>query len=214
MKFTFLTIFPHIFDSYLDESILKRAHEKKLVEFKAVDLRDFSENKHRRVDDTPYGGGPGMVMQVGPIAKAVKSLPRGKKTKVVLLSAKGKTFTQAMARSYAKLDELVLISGRYEGVDERILKYIDEEVSIGDYVLTGGELGALVIADAVTRLLPGVLGDDESSQDESHTQKGVLEYPHYTRPETWDSHTVPQVLLSGDHKRILEWREKHKKRKK
>src|SRR3990167_510924 len=214
MKFTFLTIFPHIFDSYLGESILKRAQAKKLVEFTAIDLRDHSENKHRRVDDTPYGGGPGMVMQVGPIVKAVKALPPVKNRKIVLLSAKGKTFSQAVARRYAKLDELVLISGRYEGVDERILKYIDEEVSIGDYVLTGGELGALVIADAVTRLLPGGLGDDESSRDESHTQKGVLEYPHYTRPETWDSHTVPQVLLSGDHKRILEWREKHKKQKK
>lgn len=214
MKFDLLTIFPHIFDSYLNESIMKRAQEKELVNFTVHNIRDFSKSKHNNVDDTPYGGGPGMVMQVDPIVSCLRSIKKKKKSKVILLSAKGKTFTQSKARTYAKLDQLILISGRYEGVDERVMKFVDEEISIGDYVLTGGELGALIIADAVARLLPGVLGDDESSKDESHSKVGELEYPHYTRPEVWEGMKVPKILLSGNHAEIAKWRKANKTYKK
>lgn len=214
MKFDLLTIFPHIFDSYLNESIMKRAQEKELVNFTVHNIRDFSKSKHNNVDDTPYGGGPGMVMQVDPIVSCLRSIKKKKKSKVILLSAKGKTFTQSKARTYTKLDQLILISGRYEGVDERVMKFVDEEISIGDYVLTGGELGALIIADAVARLLPGVLGDDESSKDESHSQAGELEYPHYTRPEVWEGMKVPKILLSGNHAEIAKWRKANKTHKK
>lgn len=213
MQFDLLTIFPNIFDSYLNESIMKRAQTKQLVSFNIHNIRDYATDKHHTTDDTPYGGGPGMVMKVEPIVRNLQAIKRTKKSKIILLSAKGKTFTQTKARAYAKLDQLILISGRYEGVDERVTKFIDEEISIGDYVLTGGELGALVIVDAVTRLLPGVLGDDASSHDESFSKAGELEYPQYTRPENWEGLKVPEVLLSGDHAKIQKWRQDKKKKK-
>lgn len=214
MDIHFCTIFPKIFDSYIHESIIKRAVKKKAVRLHVHDIRAFTKDKHKKVDDRPYGGGPGMVMQVEPIVRTIHSIaPRKtKSTRIILLSAKGKRYTQQKARSLKKYSKLILIAGHYEGVDERVKKYIDEEISIGDYVMTGGELGALVIADSVIRLLPGVLGDAESHVDESHETPGVLEYPHYTRPEEFDGHTVPRILLSGDHKKITSWRESKKKK--
>ncbi len=220
MKFDIITIFPEIFDSYINEGMIKRAQNDKIVKIRAHDLRDYTNDKHRKVDDSPYGGGAGMVMKAEPIIKAVRKIAgsrKSKKRKVVLLSAKGPTWNQETARRYSKLDNVIFVCGRYEGVDERIMPIIDEEISIGDYVLTGGELGALVVIDSVTRLLPGVLGNEESAQDESHSQEGVLEYPHYTRPEILTIGKkrckVPEVLLSGDHAKINEWREKNKKRR-
>lgn len=221
MRFDFLTIFPDIFSTYLDESILGRAQKKKKVSFHFHNLRDFSSDKHRTIDDRPYGGGVGMVMKVEPIYKALKAVPKpgkagsgsaGKKNRrVLLMSAKGKTFTQADAQRLSKYNQIVIICPRYEGVDERVIEYIDEEISIGNYVLTGGELPAMIVADAVTRLLPGVLGKDESSHDESHSESGVLEYPQYTRPEIYNKKAVPKELLSGNHKDIAAWRKKMKR---
>lgn len=212
MRFDILTIFPNVYEAYLGESILKRAVQNRKVSFYTHDLRLFTTDKHRTVDDRPYGGGPGMVMKVEPIFKALKALPKKKKRRVLLMSAKGKTFTQADAQRLSKYDQVILIAPRYEGVDERVVEYIDEEVSIGNYVLTGGELPTMVIVDAITRLLPGVLGKDESSVDESHSDVGVLEYPQYTRPEVFRKKSVPKELLSGNHKYIAVWRNKMKKR--
>ncbi len=207
MRFDLVTIFPKIFDSYFGESILKRAQENKKIKIKAHDLRVFSSDKHKNVDDKPYGGGVGMVMQVEPIAKCIKKVKK-KNSRVILLSAKGKVLKQKDFQRWTKYDQLVLVSGRYEGVDERVKKFIDEEVSIGEYVLTGGELGSMIIVDGVSRLLPGVLGKDESSKDESYSDGKTLEYPQYTRPEEYEGLKVPEVLLSGDHKKIAEWRDK------
>lgn len=212
MRFDFLTIFTNVFSAYLNESILKRAQKNNKVSFHFHDLRDFTTDKHRTVDDRPYGGGVGMVMKVEPIYKALKALPNSKKRRILLMSAKGKTFTQADAKRLSKYINIVIICPRYEGVDERVLEYVDEEVSIGNYVLTGGELPAMVVADAVTRLLPGVLGKDESSVDESHSQPGVLEYPQYTRPEIFRKKHVPGELLSGHHQNIEQWRGVKKRR--
>jgi len=220
MKFHIITIFPNIFDSYINESIIARAKKKKKIEIKVYDLRSFTNDKHKTVDDTPYGGGAGMVMKVEPIYKAIKSITKGKKKKsrkIVLLSARGKTWNQQKAQKYSKLNEIIFICGHYEGIDERVKNFVDEEISIGDYVLTGGELPALVILDSLTRLIPGVLGNKESARDESHSQKGILEYPQYTRPEIFTAqkknYKAPKVLLSGNHKKIEEWRDKYKKRK-
>jgi tRNA (guanine37-N1)-methyltransferase len=210
MRFDLLTIFPGMFDAYLNESILKRAQKNKLVSFYYHDLRDFTTDKHRSVDDRPYGGGPGMVMKVEPIYHALKVLPKNKR-RVLLMSAKGKTFTQADAKRLTKYRNIAIVCPRYEGVDERVMDYVDEEISIGNYVLTGGELPAMVVIDAITRLLPGVLGKDESSIDESHSELGVLEYPQYTRPDVFKKKRVPKELLSGHHKSIAAWRQKMKK---
>ncbi len=210
MRFDFITIFPGVFSAYLNESILKRAQQTKKVAFHLHDLRKFTTDKHHTVDDRPYGGGVGMVMKVEPIYKALASLPKSKQRRVLLMSAKGKTFTQSDAKRLTKYSQLILISPRYEGVDERVIDYVDEEISIGNYVLTGGELPAMVVTDAVTRLLPGVLGKDESSIDESHSQPGVLEYPQYTRPEVFRKKRVPPELVSGNHKTIAAWRERHR----
>jgi len=230
MTFHIITIFPKIFDSYFNESILKRARTNKLINIKIHNLRDWTTDKHKTVDDTPFGGGAGMVMKIEPIYKALRSIaPFNKggegdlKSKTILLSAKGKTWNQQLAIKYAKLDNIILVCGRYEGVDERIKKFIDEEISIGDYVLTGGEIGALAIIDSLTRLLPGALGNADSAKYESHSTPGVLEHPHYTRPEVFTasplqrggrgvkSYRVPKILLSGDHKRIADWRSKKSK---
>lgn len=207
ISFDLITIFPEIFESYFKESILGRAQKNKKIKIKAHDLRPFSSDKHKNVDDKPYGGGVGMVMQVGPIAKAIKKIKK-KNSRVILLSAKGKVLKQKDFKRWTKYDQIVLISGRYEGVDERVRKFIDEEISIGEYVLTGGELGSMIIVDGVSRLLPGVLGKDESSQDESYSDGKTKEYPQYTRPEEYEGLKVPKVLLSGDHQKIKEWRDK------
>jgi tRNA (guanine37-N1)-methyltransferase len=224
MKFHLLTIFPNIFDSYIQESILKRAQDKKIIKIKTYNLRDWANDKHRSIDDTPYGGGAGMLMKIEPLYKALKDIKKlSKKTtatkkKVILLSASGKKWTQAKAKKYSKLEEIVLICGHYEGVDARIKNFIDEEISIGDYVLTGGELPALSIVDSITRLLPGVLGNKKSIQEESHSLPGILEYPQYTRPEIFKvnqkNYRVPKILLSGNHQKIKDWQINHQKVKK
>ncbi len=215
MQFDIITIFPHIFDAYFSESIIARAQKEKFIQIKVHNLRDYSQDKHRRVDDTPYGGGAGMVMKVEPLYQAVKSIKNQKlKTRVILFSAKGKKYTQVDARRLAQYESLIFICGRYEGVDERVIKnFADEELSIGDYVLTGGEIPAMVVLDSVTRLIPGVLGNPESLKEESFNadSKTNLEYPQYTKPEEFNKWKVPKVLLSGNHKKIKEWREKKSK---
>ena len=213
MRFDILTIFPKIFDSYLGESILKRAQAAGRISIEAHNIRDFATDKHHKTDDTPYGGGAGMVMKVEPIWKAVECLKAEHPTlsrRIILLSAKGKTFRQEDARRLSTYDQLVFISGRYEGVDERVAEHVaDEELSIGDFVLTGGELSALVVIDAVARLVPGVLGNETSADSESHREPGYLEHPHYTKPENFNGWSVPEALLSGNHADIERWREEH-----
>ena len=252
MRFDIITIFPRIFDSYFNESILKRAQKAGLVKIGVHDLRKWTDDKHNTVDDSPYGGGPGMIFKVEPLWKAVKEISklsfqpriavRGKlqresrlisldsgsslrsgrndkrrKSRVILFSAKGKQFSQADARRLAKYDQLILICGRYEGVDERVAEHIaDEEVSVGNFVLTGGEIPAMIIVDTVSRLIRGVLGKKESLKEESFSgrkqlrdnSKQYLEYPQYTRPEKFKGWKVPKVLLSGNHGKIKEWRQK------
>jgi len=199
-----------MFQGPLSESILKRAVDKGIVTFNVVNIRDFSSDKHHTADNPPYGGGPGMVMMIEPIDKALASIGAKKGTpnqKIILLSAKGTPYTQPVAQELSLIDTLIFISGHYEGVDERVaLHLIDEEVRIGDYVLTGGELASMVIADSVVRLLPGALGDESSSVEESHSSQGFLEYPHYTRPSTYNGWNVPEILLNGNHAQIAKWR--------
>jgi len=217
MKFHIITIFPEIFNSYFGESIIKRAQKEGRVKIVTHNPRDFVFDRHKTVDDAPYGGGAGMVMKAEPIIKSIekikKGIKRGKKSEVVLLSARGRKWDQKTARKFSGLDEVILVCGRYEGVDERVKKFIDVEISIGDYVLTGGEVPAMAVVDSIVRLLPGVLGNAESSKDESHSVPGVLEYPQYTRPEILEAggkrYRVPKVLLSGNHREIEKWREKH-----
>jgi tRNA (guanine37-N1)-methyltransferase len=220
MIFHIITIFPNIFDSYFNESILKRAQKEKLITINTYDLRNWTEDKHKTVDDTPYGGGAGMLMKIEPLYKAIRDVKQKctGNTKVVLMSAKGKTWNQQQAKDFSKIDNLIIICGRYEGVDDRINHFIDEEISIGDYVLTGGEIGALVLTDSIARLLPGVLGNDDSSVSESHSTPGVLEYPQYTKPSIFEAdgkkYSVPDVLLSGNHAEIDKWRKNMSKNKK
>ena len=206
MEIQILTLFPKMFEGPMSESILKRAKQKRLVKIEVIDLRPFSKDKHRKTDDRPFGGGPGMVLSVEPIYRALSVLKRRKPDPfVILLSAGGGRFHQKIARKLAKKEHLILICGHYEGVDERVKRWVDQELSIGDYVLTCGEIPATVIVDSVVRLIPGVLGDDQSARSESF-EKGLLEYPHYTRPSLFRGRKVPEILLSGDHKRIAEWR--------
>jgi len=257
MGFDIITIFPKIFNSYFSETILARAQKNNLIEIKTHDLRQWTDDNHKSVDDSPYGGGPGMVMMIEPIFKAVMALkkslassstsrsgqiprlvfdeskranpsPRlrrveaGKsqenskegKTRVVLFSAKGKPYTQADARRLAEYDQIIMICGRYEGVDERVAQHIaDEELSVGNFVLTGGEIPAMILVDSVSRLIPGVLGKEKSLAEESFSNENYLEYPQYTRPEEFKDWKVPGILLSGDHKKIEEWRIKNSKLK-
>ena len=215
MQFDIISIFPEVFDGYFNTSILGRAKKKKLIKIKTHNLRKWAKDKRRTVDDKPYGGGPGMVMMVEPFDKAVKAAKaKNKKTRVILLSARGKTFTQRDVARLKKYDQLVLLCGRYEGVDERVAqKVADEQISIGDYVLTGGELGAMVIVDAVCRHITGVLGKEISLAQESHNKPGYLEYPQYTRPENYKSQKVPKVLLGGNHAQIEKWRKSKSKSK-
>jgi tRNA (guanine37-N1)-methyltransferase len=254
MKFNIITIFPEIFESYFGESIIKRAQEKGLIKIKIHNLRDFTDDRHKTVDGRPYSGGPGMIFKTEPIYKAVSFIKRtlqpfnrvrgrqaqgkgktslrlvgrGPKSKVILFSAKGKKFNQAMAKKLSKFNELTFICGRYEGVDERIAKHVaDFELSVGDYVLTGGEIPAMTLVDAISRLIPGVIKEESLKKESfslSKTKKGSilseaeLEYPQYTRPEIFSpkkgvSWRVPKVLLSGNHKKIEEWQKKHSKKR-
>lgn len=207
MHFDIFSLFPDVFDSYLNTSILKRAQDSGALEVRAHDIRAWATDKHHTTDDTPYGGGGGMVMKPEPVFSAVESvLGSPPSCPVILLSPQGRLFNQTIAFELATLDHIALICGRYESVDERIRQHlVTDSISIGDYVLTGGELPALVIIDAVTRLLPGVLGDPQAAADDSHAT-GLLEYPHYTRPPEFRGWQVPDVLLSGNHAEIARWR--------
>ncbi|XFA98859.1 tRNA (guanosine(37)-N1)-methyltransferase TrmD [Candidatus Izemoplasma sp. B36] len=209
MKITVLSLFPEMFPTILNESIIKRAKENNLIEFEIINFRDFSTNKHHTVDDTPYGGGAGMVLSVEPIYNALLSIKGYESALKILLTPQGKTYKQAIAKELATNDHIILICGHYEGFDERVREYIDLELSIGDYVLTGGEIAALAIIDSVVRLLPGVLGSKESYEKDSFYEDS-LDYPQYTKPREFNGLKVPEVLLSGNHKKIAEWREEMK----
>ena len=205
MKIDVLTLFPGMFAGPMDESIIKRARQKGLLDLNIHDLRTWTHDRHRTVDDRPFGGGPGMLLKPEPLFEAIEALSR-EKTRVILLSPSGRKFEQSIARELAKAEDLLFVTGHYEGVDERVREVlVDDELSIGDYVLTNGALPAMVVVDAVTRLLPGVLGDDESSHDESFSA-GLLEYPQYTRPAEFRGMKVPDMLLSGNHAEIEKWR--------
>lgn len=242
MRFDIITIFPELFPPYLNESLLKRAQEKKLLDFHIHNLRDYSTDRHQKVDDRPYGGGPGMILRADIIIKCLEGMRKQsakrnskfviRNSRTIVLDPAGKQLNQAMARRLATYDQLVLLTGRYEGFDERVYKFVDEKISIGPYVLAGGELPALVLIDTVSRMIPGVVGDAQSIVEETHSQEGFVEYPQYTRPEVIEvarrrlsknkalssklsaqSLAVPKILLSGNHKKINEWRQKHSRKK-
>lgn len=205
MKFEIITLFPELIDVYAKNGIIGRAVENKLFQMEYVNLRDYSEDKHKKVDDYPYGGGPGMLLKPEPMFRALDAIKKHN-SYIIYLSPKGNLFNQNKAIELSGKEHIIFIPGHYEGIDQRIIdKYVDEEISVGDYVLTSGELPALMIVDAVGRLLPGVLGSDESSKEESHSSN-LLEYPQYTRPESYMGLNVPEILLSGHHKNIEEWR--------
>lgn len=216
MIINILTLFPHYFDSVLNESIVKRALQNNLVNVNIIDIRQYAQDKHKTTDDRPFGGGPGMVMKVEPIFLALENLGLKKNQEskqIILTSAKGPSFDQSWAKKLAKLKEITIICGHYEGVDERVAEnLVDTEMRIGDYVLSGGEPAANVILDAIVRLIPGALGNEESNKNESHDQAGDLAYPQYTRPESFNNWPVPEVLLSGDHTKIANWRDQQRKK--
>ena len=213
MRFEVFTLLPEVFPPYLESSILQRARQRGLIEVHVHNIRDYTHDRHHTTDDTPYGGGGGMVMKPEPVFESVESVlgldlhqPKPTPVPVILLSPQGRVFTQRVAEELSTHERIALLCGRYEGVDERIREHlVTDEISVGDYVLTGGELPALIIIDAVSRLIPGVLGDPTGAQDDSHSM-GLLEYPHYTRPPEFRGWRVPEVLLSGDHGKIEKWR--------
>lgn len=215
MKFDIISIFPEVLDPYFETSILKRAQEKGIASFTSHNLRNYTKDVHKSVDDAPYGGGAGMVMKVAPVYDAVEAIKQeDARTRIILFSAKGRQFTQEDAQRFTQYDQIIGICGRYEGVDDRVAEYIaDEEISVGPYVLTGGEIPALIVCDAVTRLLPGALGNPESLEEESYGQKYQQTYPQYTRPENFHNWTVPEILLGGNHAEIKQWRKDHAKTK-
>ncbi|MDT8337046.1 MAG: tRNA (guanosine(37)-N1)-methyltransferase TrmD [Candidatus Izemoplasmatales bacterium] len=210
MKITILTLFPEMIVPIINASILKRAKENNLIEFQIVNFRDFSTNKHKTVDDTPYGGGSGMVLAVEPIYLALKSLINT--THKILLTPQGKTFNQKKAKELLKEKHLVFVCGHYEGFDERVREFVDEELSLGDFVMTGGEIAAMAMIDAVVRMIPGVLGSQESFEKDSF-YNNVLDYPQYTKPREFNGLVVPEVLLSGDHAKIEKWRKEMQEKK-
>ncbi len=207
MQFDIFTLLPEVFPAYLDTSILKRARERRLIDVRVHNIRDYAHDRHHTTDDTPYGGGGGMVMKPGPVFDAVEStLGADPVCPVIMLTPQGRVFDQRVAEELSHHEHIALICGRYEGIDERIREHlVTDEISVGDYVLTGGELPALLIVDAVSRLLPDVLGDPTGAVDDSHAS-GLLEYPHYTRPPEFRGWQVPEILLSGDHAKIDKWR--------
>lgn len=235
MRFDIITLFPELIKFYSNYSILKKAQEKKKIEIKVYNLRDFTTDKHRKIDDRPFGGGRGMIIKIEPIFRVIqflKSNIKNQKSKIILFTPRGKKFNQKLAHSLSRLDRLILICGRYEGIDERVVKYIsDEQISIGNYVLMGGELPALVVMETVTRLLPGVIGKSELLKERiDEKTKGFIEYPQYSRPEIFEpakvlaelgfnskkikkniKWRVPKILLSGSHQEIKKWRQKHQK---
>lgn len=203
MRISILTLFPEMFDGFMNTSIIKKARLKELVQMEAVDIREFTDDRHRRVDEYPFGGGQGMIMKCQPVLDCVDSL-RTENSRVLLMGPTGRRFDQAMAHELVQEQHLILLCGHYEGLDARIREFVDDEVSIGDYVLTGGEIAAMVISDAVTRLVDGVI-TEQSHLDESF-ENGLLEYPQYTRPADYKGHRVPEVLLSGHHENVAKWR--------
>jgi len=206
MRFHLVTLFPELFDSVLSTTMLQKGQERGALEFRRYNIRDYATDKHRVTDDTPYGGGPGMVMKPEPLVAAIEATGQGPgRPRRILLSPQGRLLTPAVAGELATLSDIALVCGRYEGIDERVRTFVDEELSIGDYVLSGGEVAALVVIDVVSRLVPGVLGAAESAVEESF-HDGLLEYPHYTRPPEFRGQVVPPVLLSGDHEAIRRWR--------
>ncbi len=217
LNFDIITIFPEMFSSYLKESLIARAQKKKLVKINVHNLRKWTKDRHKTVDDRPYGGGLGMVLKVEPIYKAVKEIKKGKKAKVILFTPRGKKFNQQIAYNLSKLDKVVMVCGRYEGVDERVAKNVaDMELSIGEYDLMGGELPSMIVIETVARLVPGVLGKPQLLKERITKNKGFIEYPHYTRPEVFSPKKgvywkVPKLLISGHHKNIQEWRGKRGK---
>jgi len=204
MKISILTLFPDMF-SIFEHSIIGRARENKLVDLSLLNIRDYTLNKHKKVDEYPYGGGPGMVMAPQPIVDTIRYAKENNKGKVIFLGPRGKTFNQELAKELSKEEDLIFLCGHYEGIDERIYKYIDMEISLGDFVLTGGEMAAIPVIDSILRLIPGVLGKEESFMEESFYD-GLLEYPQYTRPEDFEGDKVPEILLSGHHENIRKWR--------
>lgn len=204
MKINILTLFPEMFDIF-NHSIIGKAKDKGLLSIEAINIRDYTKNKHKKVDDYPYGGGAGMVMAPQPIVDSLKAVKEHNKGKVIFLGPRGKTFNHSIGKELAKEEELIFICGHYEGIDERVYKYIDMEISIGDFILTGGEMAAIPVIDSILRLREGVLGKQESFMDESFSD-GALEYPQYTRPEEFEGDKVPEVLLSGHHENIRKWR--------
>ncbi|KGM94174.1 tRNA (guanosine(37)-N1)-methyltransferase TrmD [Clostridium botulinum] len=204
MKIDILTLFPEMFDIF-NHSIIGRAINKDILQINSHNIRDYSKNKHKKVDDYPYGGGAGMVMTPQPIVDSIKALRKNNSGKVIFLGPRGKTFNQEVAKEFSKEKELIFICGHYEGIDERAYKYIDEEISLGDFVLTGGEMACIPVVDSICRLVPGVLSSSESYMEESF-YNGLLEYPQYTRPECFEGEKVPDVLLSGHHENVRKWR--------
>lgn len=205
MRFDILSLFPEYFTGPFDESIISQAKKKGILDIRLLDIRDFADNKWRKVDDRPYGGGPGMVMMPEPVAKAIRSV-KTEKSRTIYLSPQGAPLTAAKCRELAVCEHLILLCGHYEGIDERVLqKEVDEEISIGDYVLSNGCLAAIVLVDSVARFVPGVIGDERAA-DEDSFEGGVLDCPHYTRPEEFEGEKVPEVLLSGNHQKIAAWR--------
>ena len=204
-RFDIISIFPGMFESVFNESLIQRARDNGILDIRVHDLRDHTLDKHRRVDDYPFGGGVGMVMNIEPIVRAIEAVKKDRpKARTLLMSPSGHLFNQEMAWRLAREEELLLVCGRYEGVDERVADFVDEEISIGDYVLSGGEIPALVVVEAVARLVPGVLGDETSAHEESFSDE-LLEYPQFTRPQDFRGYKVPDILVSGDHKKIREW---------
>ena len=204
MKIDILTLFPQMFE-ILNYSIIGRARENTILTINTINMRDYTTDKHKKVDDYPYGGGAGMVMYAQPIVDSIRKIKETNKGKVIFLSPKGVTFTQELAKELSKEEELIFLCGHYEGIDERAFKYIDSEISLGDFVLTGGEMACIPIIDGICRLIPGVLASEESFVEESF-YNGLLEYPQYTRPESFEGETVPKVLISGHHENIRKWR--------
>lgn len=204
MKIDILTLFPEMFEIF-DYSIIGRARENALISINAINIRDYTTDKHRKVDDYPYGGGAGMVMSAQPIVDSIRKIKETNKGKVIFLSPKGVTFNQELAKELSKEEELIFLCGHYEGIDERAFKYIDSEISLGDFVVTGGEMACIPIIDGICRLIPGVLSSEESFIEESF-YNGLLEYPQYTRPENFEGEKVPEVLISGHHENIRKWR--------
>ena len=204
MKINILTLFPEMFDIF-NHSIIGKARDKNLLEINTTNIRDYTKNKHKKVDDYPYGGGAGMVMAPQPVVDSIKSVKEKNKGKVIFLGPRGKTFNQELANELSKEEELIFVCGHYEGIDERAYQYFDMEISLGDFVLTGGEMASIPVIDSICRLVPGVLGKSESFEEESF-YNGALEYPQYTRPEEFEGEKVPEVLLSGHHENIRKWR--------